>query len=68
MKKKFRVEQNYTQVGTKYYEVEAESLEEAIKMAEEDYSDVDFYDEDIWDYETDYDGSEEVKEAQNEKS
>lgn len=56
---KFRIEQNYTEVGTHYYEVEANSLEEAIEQVEN--LEHKQYDTDVSDFDCDYEGSEEIK-------
>lgn len=57
--KKFRIEQNYTQYGTRYYEVSANSLDDAIERVA--MGDIERYDEDIWDFESDYEDSGEIK-------
>jgi len=67
MKKKFNIEQQFreTAYGTNYYEgVEAESLEEAIRMVEEDLVmpyHVELHEWDNFEI-LDYDDSKEVKE------
>lgn len=57
--KKFRIEQNYTEHGTNYYEVEAESLDEAIDMVENLGCEI--YKTDCHEYDCDYNGSEEIE-------
>lgn len=64
--KNFRIEQNYVEHGTNYFEVEANSLDEAIEKVEnlEEYS----YHTDYHDFEViNYDGSEQLKEKKHGK-
>lgn len=58
--KKFIIHQNYTEHGTNYYEVEANSLEEAIDKVNNLQCEI--VDSDCWDYECDFTDSHEIKE------
>ena len=57
----FEIQQDYTESGTKYYEVEASTLEEAIEKVKGVVLVRPPFKERVWDYEDSYDDSFEYK-------
>ena len=57
----FEIQQDYTESGTKYYEVEAITLEEAIEKVQGRVLVRPPFKERVWDYEDSYDDSFEYK-------
>ena len=57
----FEIQQDYTETGTKYYEVEASTLEEAIEKVQGRDLVRPPFKERVWDYEDSYDDSFEYK-------
>ena len=57
----FEIQQDYTETGTKYYEVEAITLEEAIEKVQGRVLVRPPFKERVWDYEDSYDDSFEYK-------
>ena len=53
--KKFIIHKNYTEIGTNYYEVDANSLEEAIEKVEN--FEIESCNCDVWQYENDFEDS-----------